>query len=93
MPPDLERYRRYVDGFALSEQEKVELLRTVWRIMESFVDRAFGLDPVQLCLPADRSKRASGQEITLHYDQRTRSFNTLTGAFQQHAGKRRRKKR
>jgi hypothetical protein len=43
MPPDLEKYRPYVDGFDLTEAQKVELIHTLWAIMESFVDRAFGL--------------------------------------------------
>lgn len=47
MTPDIEKYRKYVDRFDLSEERKVELIHTVWAIMESFVDRAFGLDPVQ----------------------------------------------
>lgn len=47
LKPDVEKYRRYVDHFDISEKDKVELIHTVWRIMESFVDRAFGLDPVQ----------------------------------------------
>ncbi|QLH40629.1 MAG: hypothetical protein HWD60_19165 [Defluviicoccus sp.] len=47
MPPDLEKYRPYVDGFDLSEAQKAELIHSVWAIMESFADRAFGLHPVQ----------------------------------------------
>ena len=49
MPLDISKYRKYVDDFDLKEEQKVELLKTVWSIMESFVDKAFGKHPVQLC--------------------------------------------
>ena len=49
MPLDISKYRKYIDGFDLKEEQKVELLKTVWSIMESFVDKAFGMHPVQLC--------------------------------------------
>lgn len=45
---DLTKYRRHVEHLDLSDREKTELLAALWRIMESFVDRAFGDDPVQL---------------------------------------------
>lgn len=47
MTPDIEKYRKYVSHFDCSEEYKEELIHTVWQIMESFVDRAFGIDPVQ----------------------------------------------
>lgn len=36
-----------VGNFDGSAAEKAELVRVVYSIMESFVDRAFGVDPVQ----------------------------------------------
>ena len=44
---DLSRYRRHVEHLDLPDEQKDELLLALWRIMESFVDRAFGDDPVQ----------------------------------------------
>lgn len=49
MPLDINKYRKYVDGFDLEEEQKVELLQTIWSTMESFVDTAFELHPVQQC--------------------------------------------
>lgn len=49
MPLDLEKYRPYVDHFDLSDAQKAELIQTVWSMMESFVDQAFGTHPVQQC--------------------------------------------
>lgn len=53
MTPDIEKYRAYVDGFDLPEERKIELIHTVWQMMQSFADRAFGDDPVQTCVPLD----------------------------------------
>jgi len=49
MTPDFNKYRHYTDGFDLTEIQKQELMQTVWSIMESFVDQAWGLHPVQQC--------------------------------------------
>ena len=78
MPPDLQTYRSYVDGFDLTEEQKAELIHTVWSIMESFVDRAFGLHPVQQCRAAAsgvdsnagrESVDSSGQSISTQFKQ------------------------
>lgn len=52
MQPDLEKYWPYLDGYDLSDSEKRELIHTLWSMMESFVDSAFGTHPVQQCLHA-----------------------------------------
>ena len=49
MPLDINKYRKYVDEFDLTEEQKVELLQTVWSIMENFVDTAFNQHPVEQC--------------------------------------------
>lgn len=54
--PNIEDYRKYVDQFDISEEQKIELIHTVWSIMESFVDRAFGQDSVQICLGLQAEK-------------------------------------
>jgi hypothetical protein len=48
---DPQEYLKFMDGFDLTLDEKVDALHTLWKIMSSFVDRAWGDDPVQL-LPA-----------------------------------------
>jgi hypothetical protein len=47
---DLEKYRRHVAHLDMPQERKTELLHSVWNIMQSFVDRAFGHDPVQQAL-------------------------------------------
>ena len=54
MPPDVQRYLKHVDEFNLTEAQKLELLETLWMIMESFADRAFRLNPG---LPSSRSEK------------------------------------
>lgn len=49
MPLDIEKYRHYLNGCDLSEEEKTELIRSVWAILEGFVDHAFGKHPIQHC--------------------------------------------
>lgn len=49
MPLDVEKYRPYVAGFDLSPEEQAELIRSVWLVLESFVDQAFGQHPNQHC--------------------------------------------
>ncbi|MCR0981847.1 hypothetical protein [Roseomonas populi] len=59
--PDLSHYSQHVAHLDLSEVRKAELLQAVWQIMRSFVDRAFGDDPAQLCRKAGDSKLLNGQ--------------------------------
>ena len=47
MCPDYRKYLPYLEGTDLTEAQKVELIHSVWTIMESFADRAFGLHPAQ----------------------------------------------
>ena len=52
---DVEKYRPYVDDFDLSEEQKDELLKAVWSMLETFVDRSFDEDPVHHLLAEDDS--------------------------------------
>ena len=47
---DPQTYRHHVAHFDMPEDRKTELLFAVGQIMQSFVDRAFGDDPVQQVL-------------------------------------------
>ena len=49
MPLDVEKYRHYLAGYQISEAEKTELIKSVWSILEGFVDQAFGQHPIQQC--------------------------------------------
>ncbi len=49
MPADYEKYQKYVRDYDLTEIQREELIQTVWKTMENFVDQAFGMHPVQQC--------------------------------------------
>lgn len=87
--PDLDRYRHHVDHFDLTETQKTDLLLTVWRIMQSFVDRAFGDDPVQHARDARQRSLRNGPVrpvIDVQPDGKSRDDdNDLSGAFSRHA--------
>ena len=53
---DVEKYRRHVASIDLPQDRKDELIHIVYTIMQTFVDKAFGVHPVQLCLPAPDQK-------------------------------------
>lgn len=58
MPIDAEKYLHHLAEFDLPHDRKVELIHSVGAIMESFVDRGFGVHPVQL-IQASARKRDS----------------------------------
>ena len=70
MLPDIEKYRPYFDEYDLSEEEKEEYIRTLWRFMERFVDQAF--DPEQL------SRKESGDRPASEDDSRSDTNPELT---------------
>lgn len=45
MKPDLDKYLPLVDHYDLSRDQKIELIHSLWAIMESIVDHAFGEHP------------------------------------------------
>jgi len=47
MQPDMKKYLPMLDEFDMSHEHKVQFIHDLWRIMESFVDRAFGIHPTQ----------------------------------------------
>ena len=75
MPPDLDAYLRHVENIDLPEARKRDLIHTVWRIMESFVDRAFGADAHQQAARGEQAKEDSARAPML----------PLQGQFQRHA--------
>lgn len=84
MPPDIDRYRKHVDHFDLTEAQKTDLIHSMHHMMESAVDRAFGGDPTQLCLSRVGSKDASVDGDVINLDQSkyrdlSKTFNTQKG--------------
>lgn len=61
MLADVEKYRRYVDRFDLSDEQKAELIILMWEIVQVFADRALALEPQQLVTPRTRSAQETPQ--------------------------------
>ncbi len=94
---DLEKYRRHVAHLDMPEERKTELLRAVWHIMQNFVDRAFGDDPVQQALRAGgksdiEDAPPTRSMVELEAENPDSNKTSLAGAFRQRAGKRSRRK-
>lgn len=61
MPPDIEKYRKYVSPMGLNKKQEDELIHTVHRSMENFADRAFGMDAVQQLIETESMKDAANK--------------------------------
>ncbi len=48
MQPDINKYLPMLENMDLTREQKIELIHDLWLIMESFVDRAFGIHPDQI---------------------------------------------
>ena len=86
MEPDLEKYRRYVAHFDLTQSEKDELIHFIYRSMGGFVDRAFGDDPVQQCLAARKTKSAPGNGAMIELSKQEYQTTRLTPTFEKEKG-------
>ena len=83
MPPDIEKYRRYVDHFDISEEKKIDLIHTVWRMMQSFVDRAFGIDSTQYATQEKALENRNKAKKLIQYSHQPEQNNTLSKTFKQ----------
>ena len=57
---DVSRYENYLADSGLSEADKRALLESLWTIIVAFVERGFGVHPVQQVLDAQES----GPDVT-----------------------------
>ena len=81
MSLDIEKYKRHLKNTGWSEARKDEFVRTVATIMESFVDSAFGIHPVQLAV--EEKKRDSRKESgVLIKSKNSKAANNFNGAIQ-----------
>lgn len=81
MPPCIDRYRKHVDHFDLSDHQKTELIHIVYHMMENFVERAFGDDDVQKCIEGRASERAIIENHVISSEQSASDTNSLSTHF------------
>jgi len=54
MQPDVNRYLKMMEDWDMTHDAKIQFIHELWHIMESFVDRAFGIHPTQQCRDKNR---------------------------------------
>lgn len=76
---ELEKYLPLMEGLDASMQQKEEMLRTVWGMMESQVDQAFGMHPVQNCMESKKTlPKLSDHNLESIETTTVSSFNAAT---------------
>lgn len=40
--PDFEKYRPYMEGYDMTDEEKDEVTMALWKIVAHFIDQAYG---------------------------------------------------
>lgn len=88
--PDLDRYRAYVAHLDMPEAAKDDVMLAVYRMMQSFVDRAFGDDPVQQCGRLEDKRHAKDEHtslpvVELHDKSSNDEDQALDDVFHRHA--------
>lgn len=69
MGPDFDKYRPLVAELDLTDEEKDELIYTVWSMMRSFVEASFGEDPTQLAVDQNKNKFGHEAKNRVDYDE------------------------
>lgn len=57
---DLDTYLVFLEDIDIARGRKIEMIETVWGLMESHVDQAFGLHSAQNCGYLERHDSQSG---------------------------------
>lgn len=70
MKLDYEKYRHNLARLELSREDENEILEYLWHMMSAQVDRAFGIDPVQLS--QNRAEKTNLQSPDLIVDKKSR---------------------
>lgn len=69
MLPDLEKYRPYIAELDLTPAQQDKLIHSLWLVMESFADQAFGIHPAQQALPMIAQGDCSAPDRALGFSQ------------------------
>ncbi len=86
MPADLEKYRAYLDGLNLDAAQQAALIHSLWDVMESFADRAFGLHPAQQVPAMEREEDSPAEVLRVKWIT-TQAFEQEAGASQRRKGR------
>ncbi|KPP83049.1 MAG: hypothetical protein HLUCCA04_02940 [Oceanicaulis sp. HLUCCA04] len=76
---DLDKYMPLVASFDISDEHKRELLKSVWRIAQNFVDRAHNLDSVQISVQKREADSSGNATDSLYLAPKQKRKNDLKG--------------
>ena len=74
---NVEKYRSRVEKFDITEQQKGELLQTLWDIMRRLAEIGYGIDSVDRCIPA---LKEISSELARDALEQTENMATFNGA-------------
>jgi hypothetical protein len=77
LPLDVQKYQSHVQDFDLTEEQKTELLETLWSIMTTFVDLGFGVDSVQYLIRERCPDSLFSQESGIQDKKASSYFNRI----------------
>ena len=66
MRPDYDKYIPMLDEYDMTHQQKIEYIDALWNVMQSFVDRAFGVHPTQQVMKQKAQRNLQSAEQILH---------------------------
>ena len=76
---DLDKYMPLVSSFEISDEHKRELLKSVWRIAQSFVDRAYCIDSAQISVQNQASETGQESSNSVYFPVSYMNENGLEG--------------
>ncbi len=81
MPANLDRYRPFLKDFGLDEAQETALIHSLWNILESHADSAFGLHPAQQvpAVKADFDSPGKPDRVGSSHQIATQTFTQAAG--------------
>lgn len=59
---DTEKYMKYMEGYDLTEAQKLEFINSLWGLAQNVVDKAFGRHPIQRHLQENKRERFTNEK-------------------------------
>lgn len=66
MKPNYDKYIPMLNEYDMTREQKIEFIDTLWNVMQSFVDRAFGIHPVQQVMTQKAQRNLQSTEQILN---------------------------
>lgn len=63
MPLDVDKYRPYLDGYDLTEDQKIAMIEALWSIAEAVSDLAYGVHGSQLVEVANDNDSSNDSNV------------------------------